>query len=82
MHGAWIIHGFWSFSQLLGIEKTFSISALEMLLTEPQMEIWKETRDAVILDMGLARHRASNDAWIIQETYIRTLEKTASPAVR
>jgi len=61
-----------------GIEKTFSVSSLEMLLTEPQMGIWKETRDSVIADMGLTRHRASNDAWIIQETFIRTLAETSS----
>jgi len=54
-----------------GIEKTFSVSALEMILSESQMDIWKDTRDAVIRDMGLQRHRASNDAWIIQETYLR-----------
>jgi len=57
-----------------GIEKTFSVSALETILTEPQIDIWRETHDTVVRDMGLTRHRASNDAWIIQETYIRTLE--------
>lgn len=59
-----------------GIEKTFTISSLEMILTERQMELWAKTRDSVVLDLGLQRHRASNDSWIIQETYVRTLAMT------
>lgn len=60
-----------------GIEKAFSVSALEMILTEQQIDLWVKTRDAVVLDLGLERHRASNDPWIIQETYIRTLAMTS-----
>jgi hypothetical protein len=56
-----------------GIDKTFTISSLEMILSEQQMEVWAKTRDSVVLDLGLRRHRASNDAWIIQETFVRTL---------
>ena len=50
----------------------FSVSALEMILTEAQMNIWHATKDQVILDLALERHRASNDAAIIQETFRRT----------
>ena len=60
-----------------GIDRTFDVSALEMLLSEPQMRLWAKTRDSVIADLGLERHRASNDSWIIQETYIRTLAMTS-----
>lgn len=56
-----------------GISAAFRVSALEMILTERQLELWSDTRDAVISDLGLQRHRASNDARIIQETYVRTL---------
>lgn len=59
-----------------GIEKSFRVSALEMILTERQIDLWMKTRDAVVLDLGLERHRASNDSWIIQETYVRTLAMT------
>ena len=59
------------------LEKTFTVSALEMILTEQQIDLWGETRDAVVVDLGLERHRASNDSWIIQETYIRTLAMTS-----
>ncbi len=50
----------------------FSVSALEMILNEAQMEIWHVTKDQVIIDLKLERHRASNDAAIIQETFRRT----------
>ena len=57
-----------------GINQQFSISPLEMILSEPQMEIWHEVKDRVIQDLALTRHRASFDALIIQETYFRTCE--------
>lgn len=63
------------------MDKTFSVSALEMILNEQQIEVWAETRDVVVRELGLKRHRASNDAWIIQETYARTLEITSSAAL-
>jgi hypothetical protein len=69
----WIIELF----AAAGIDKTFGVSALEMILTERQIDLWLETRNAVIQDLGLERHRASNDSWIIQETYIRTLTLTS-----
>jgi hypothetical protein len=52
----------------------FSVSPLELILSEPQMAVWYETRDALLAETELQRHRASNDAWIIQETYRRTLQ--------
>ncbi len=63
------------------MDKTFSVSALEMILNEQQIDVWMETRNAVVRDLGLTRHRASNDAWIIQETYTRTLAMTSSAAL-
>jgi hypothetical protein len=61
-----------------GVEKTFDVSALELILNEQQIEVWEQTRNAVVRDLGLTRHRASNDAWIIQETYARTAAMTSS----
>lgn len=58
-----------------GIEQEFEVSSLEMILSEEQMECWHQTKEEVIQDLDLQRHRASNDASIIQETYIRTLNK-------
>ena len=50
----------------------FSVSPLEMILSEGQMGIWQDTKKKVIEELELTRHRASNDAWIIQETYRQT----------
>jgi hypothetical protein len=60
-----------------GMSTAFKVSALEMILTERQLGLWSDTRDSVIADLGLQRHRASNDARIIQETYLRTLSMLA-----
>lgn len=51
----------------------FRVSPLEAILSESQMEQWHQTKDRVIEEMDLTRHRASYDAWIVQETYKRTL---------
>lgn len=60
-----------------GIYQEFTVSSLEMILSEAQIDIWGQTRDEVVEDLGLRRHRASNDSWILQETYRRTLAKTS-----
>lgn len=54
----------------------FSVSPLDMILTEKQMQVWHETKDKVIKQINITRHRASNDAWIIQETFKQTLRMT------
>lgn len=55
----------------------FSISPLEQILSEAQMAVWHLIKDQVINDFGLTRHRASYDALIIQETFLRTREVTS-----
>lgn len=56
------------------IRMLFSISPIELILREEQMDIWDATKQEVIKDLNLTRHRASNDAVIIQETFRRTTE--------
>jgi len=56
-----------------GIAPRFSLSALEMILSEAQMAIWHRVKNQVTAERPMARHRASHDAWIIQETYRRSL---------
>ena len=53
-------------------EMQFRVSPLELILTEAQMAAWHGEKDRVAAAMDLSRHRASHDAWIIQETYRRT----------
>jgi len=59
-----------------GMPCQFSFSSLEMILSEPQMEIWHPTKDKVLLELGDKRHRASFDAYVVQETFERTLNAT------
>lgn len=51
----------------------FHVSPLEMILSEKQMAIWHTTKDDIEKHAKLERHRASHDAWMIQETYKQTL---------
>ena len=50
----------------------FRVSPLELILSEAQMALWHGEKERVLAGMGLTRHRASHDAWVIQETYRRT----------
>lgn len=59
------------------MEMTFWVSPLEMILSEAQMARWHETKNQVLSEVRKHRHRASFDAWIIQETYRRTLAESA-----
>ncbi|MBL8533587.1 MAG: hypothetical protein JNL33_07015 [Betaproteobacteria bacterium] len=61
------------------MERTFDLSALEMILSESQMEIWHETKVAVLNELGDRRHRASFDAFVIQQTYERTWQLANGP---
>jgi hypothetical protein len=54
------------------VEMQFRVSALEMILSESQMQLWHAEKDRVLATFDLSRHRASHDAWVIQETYSRT----------
>ena len=55
-------------------EQVFKVSPLEMILTEPQMEIWHETKDVLLKNCEHKRHRASFDASIIQQTFVKTAQ--------
>jgi hypothetical protein len=72
---AWVVDRPWLITLFreAGVEMKFGISALEMILSERQMELWHDTKDGLLSDVKKPRHRASFDAWLIQETYIKTL---------
>lgn len=71
----WVVDKPWltTLFHAAGVNMEFSVSPLEMILSEEQMASWHETKDKVIETMELKRHRASFDAVIIQETYKATL---------
>ena len=55
------------------VDRTFFVSPLELILSEKQMEIWHEIKQRVISKNTSDRHRACHDAFIIQQTYMETL---------
>lgn len=72
----WVVDKPWISKLFDSVNKPmhFQISPLERILAEEQMEKWHDTKDEIIKNSDLQRHRASNDAWIIQQTYKRTLQ--------
>jgi hypothetical protein len=55
----------------------FTVSAIETILSEAQMAIWHEVKNEFMQKNHLQRHRASIDAFIIQETYVKTRAMTS-----
>ena len=49
-----------------------------MILTEPQMTVWHDTKDHILDALNERRHRASFDAFVVQQTWVRTREATRS----
>ena len=73
----WVVDKSW-LSKLYyqcAMSPSFFLSPLEIILKEAQMDIWTQTKLQVIADLALTRHRASSDALIIQETFVRTRQK-------
>ena len=78
----WVVDRPWlqALYAMAGMSMSFRFSALEMILTEQQLQCWDRTKAQVINDLKLERHRATNDALIVQETYSRTLGNHQSMA--
>ena len=65
----WVVDKPWltALFHAAGRPMLFSVSPLEMILSEEQMAVWHETKDRLLCEMEITRHRASHDAWLIQE---------------
>lgn len=57
------------------VTQCFRLESLLSLLSEPERDAWASTYELVISQSELVRHRASSDAKLIQETYIRIKNK-------
>lgn len=70
----WVVDKPWLLKLFEKSKKTpsFHISALELILTEEQTELWHETKNKLISELNIKRHRASNDAYIVQQTWLKT----------
>lgn len=60
-----------------GCSPNFRLEDLRSLLTEADQAIWHETKNQVLLDLDLQRHRASNDARVLQTTLQRVKQTLA-----
>ena len=59
-----------------GVAMTFRVSPLELILCEAQMNIWHRVKHVMLRENNIERHRASNDAKVVQATYMKTNEIT------
>lgn len=57
----------------VGNTPLFHIDTLLRILNEPQIANWERVKQRVANELGLRRHRASADALILQQTYLRSL---------
>lgn len=73
---AWTFDSFWlhRLFKTSGLKHSFQIESISALLDEQQVSKWQDVHDKAIEDMALPRHRASNDALILHETYKRLLQ--------
>lgn len=72
---AWVVDKPWltKLYARVGMSMSFTVSAIELILTEAQLSRWDAAKMAVVSEFGLQTHRARFDATIIQETYRRVL---------
>jgi hypothetical protein len=71
---AWVLDKTWLTTLVYAsaIPQQFTLSSLELILSETQIDIWDVTKQQIMEELNLSRHRASSDALVIQETFIRT----------
>lgn len=72
----WLIKLF----EAAGMEMKFTLSPLENILTEQQMEKWHDTHKSICASTNCERHRASNDAVLIQNVFMQT-QHLSSPSI-
>jgi len=61
----------------VGLRQLYSLDSLRYLMSEPQAALWHPTKELVMSELSLSRHRASSDARILQETFKRTMKRAA-----
>ena len=64
----WLSKLFWE----ANIPQEFRFSTLEMIMDGDQMKAWHNAKDEVREKLEKKRHRASFDAIVIQQTYLKT----------
>lgn len=59
------------------MSRSFHLSPIEYIASEEQLMLWDKTKKRLVVDLGIERHRASGDAFLIQQTYIETVRLMA-----
>ena len=76
----WVVDKPWlvSLFDAAKLPMQFRLSPIEQVMRENQFQYWDDIKLQVIQELGVERHRASHDAWLIQQTYERSLKKAES----
>lgn len=61
-----------------GVTQRFKVDSIVSLLTQHETEIWHSTKQKIIDELSICRHRASNDALILQKTMAAVREVTVA----
>ncbi len=71
---AWSVDKRWLISLFVaaGIEPRFELSPIESIQSEQQHGCWDRVYKLVLRESSDSRHRASNDAFLVQATYCRS----------
>ena len=79
---AWVVDKPWLIRlfHAARVPMAFSLSPIESLLPEAQMLLWDAAKREVAAELAVERHRASHDAWVVQETFVRTRRAVAAAA--
>ena len=56
----------------------FKLKDLREVMDQNAMALWDETRSQVLQELNLTRHRASNDARVLQQTWCRLMRPSAA----
>lgn len=73
---AWTFDSFWlhRLFKTSRLKHSFQIESISALLDDTQIERWQDVHNQTIEAMAMERHRASNDALILHETYKRVIQ--------
>jgi hypothetical protein len=60
------------------IRPNFFLSPIEMIASEEQLILWDSTKQHLEKTLNIKRHRASGDAYLIQQTYLVTQQQLSA----
>ena len=63
VYDGWVVDKPWLIRlfEAAGVDMQFQLSPIEVIMTEPQILLWDETKARLTREANIPRHRASND---------------------